>query len=279
MRSDFKLGINLLDDTGLSPNEHIALLSRVGWDGFFTDWEPELTAAYADAAKAHGLLYSSIHAPFTGMWNMWELHDTPGIREAARNEVQTLLDCLRDCAAHGVPVMVLHPFIGFDDHTVTDAGLANFGVIVDEADRLGVTLAFENVEGEEYLAALMAAFGDRPSVGFCLDTGHELCYNRGKDMLALYGDKLAYTHFNDNLGVTGDRIFWTDDLHLVMGDGVADFPRVMERIRRTPYRGILTCEMTRHNKPGGHTHDGYAAMTIEAFYRFCLERMQRNTQI
>ncbi len=277
MCTAYKLGINLIGGTGLSPDEHISLLARVGWDGFFTGWQPELTAAYADAANKYGLAYSSVHAPFMGAWNLWELHDTPGIREAARAEVETLTACLHDCAAHGVPVMVIHPFIGFDDHTVTDAGLRNFGAVIDEADRLGVQLAFENVEGEEYLAAIMETYGDRTSVRFCLDTGHELCYNRGKDMLALYGNKLGYTHFNDNLGVTDEHIFWTDDLHLVMGDGIVNYKWVMGRIRATGYRGILCCEMTRSNKGNRHDHDGYAAMEIEDFYRFCLDRMRAAT--
>ncbi len=275
----FKIGINVLSGTGLSPDEHIALLSRIGWDGFFTDWHPELTADYAAAAQKHGLLYSSIHAPFTGSHRMWELEATPEAHEAALAEIEVQLACLRDCAVHGVPVMVVHPFIGFDDHTVTEAGIRNFGVLIDEADCLGVTMAFENVEGEEYLAAIMEHFTDRPSVRFCLDTGHELCYNRGKDMLAIHGDKLGYTHFNDNIGVTGEDITWRDDLHLVMGDGIADFSHVMERILKTPYRGILICEMTRQNKPDGHTHDGYAAMELAAFYRLCLERMRWATQI
>ncbi len=277
MSTDFKLGINLIGGTGLAPDEHIALLARVGWDGFFTGWHPELTEQYAAAARKYGLRYSSIHAPFDGAWNLWELHDTPEIHGAAQQEIRILLACLRDCAAHDVPVMVVHPFIGFDDHTVTDAGIHNFGVLIDEADRLGVRLAFENVEGEEYLDAIMKAFGNRPSVRFCLDTGHELCYNRGKDMLALYGDHLGYTHFNDNLGVLGDRVFWTDDLHLVMGDGIVDYKWVMERIRATGYNGILCCEMTRSNKPGRHDHDGYVAMGTEDFYRFCLTRMREVT--
>ncbi len=277
MRSEFKLGVNLLGGTKLSPEEHITLLARVGWDGFFTGWHPELTAEYAAAAKKYGLLYSSIHAPFMHARDMWELDGTPEAHEAALREVEVQLACLADCAAHDVPVMVVHPFIGFDDHTVTEAGLRNFGVLIDEADRLGVRLAFENVEGEEYLAAIMETYGDRPSVRFCLDTGHELCYNEGRDQLALYGDRLGYTHFNDNLGVLGDRIMWTDDLHLVMGDGVVNYRWVMERIRATGYCGILCCEMTRANKGERHDHDGYAAMELEDFYRFCLSRMREVT--
>ncbi len=276
---EFKLGINVLSGTGLSPDEHIALLARIGWDGFFTGWHPELTAAYAEAARKYRLLYSSIHAPFDGAHTMWALEGTDEALGMAAAETDILLDCLHDCAAHDVPVMVVHPFIGFEEHTVTEAGLVQFGRLIDEADRLGVKLAFENVEGEEYLAAIIKRFGDHSSVRFCLDTGHELCYNRGKDMLALYGDRLGYTHFNDNVGATGEKITWLDDLHLVMGDGKVDFHHVMKRIRATGYEGILCCEMTRSGKPGKHTHDGYAAMELEDFYRLCLARMQAATRV
>ena len=185
-----------------------------------------------------------------------------------------MLDCLDDCAKHDIPVMVIHPFIGFEDHTPTEAGIVNFGKIVHRADELGIRLGFENVEGEEYLAALYDAFHDHPSFGFCFDAGHELCYNRGKDMLALYGKKLCHTHLNDNVGVTGKDIFWTDDLHLVMGDGIADWEGVMHRIRECDYTGVLTCELTLSNKPDKHTHDGYAAMPIKDFYTLALSRMK-----
>ena len=264
----YRLGINLMGGSGLSPDDHIALLKRVGWDGFFTGWDVGKTAEYAAAARKYGMIYTSIHAPFTQVRYMWNEG------ELGEQVTEDLIACVRDCAEHGVPVMVIHPFIGFEDHDPTEAGLRNFGRIVEAADGLGVRLGFENVEGEEYLAAIFEAYAGHPSLGFCFDTGHELCYNRGKDMLALYGHALCHTHFNDNVGVTGKDIFWTDDLHLLMGDGIADWADIMSRIRKADYNGVLTCELTFGNKPDKHTHDGYAAMGHEAFYALALERMR-----
>ncbi len=265
---DYKYAINAMGGAHLPPDEHVKLLQEVGWDGFFTGWNAEKTPLWKAAADRYGMLYTSIHAPFNGAAIMWQDGET------AESEVQRMLDCLKDCAKHEIPVMVLHPFIGFEDHSPTEAGIQNFGKLVDRADAIGVRLGFENVEGEEYLAALFEAFGSRPSFGFCFDAGHELCYNRGKDMLALYGSKLCHTHLNDNVGVTGADIFWTDDLHLVMGDGIADWEGVMHRIRACDYAGVLTCELTLANKPGKNTHDGYAAMPIKEFYALALSRMK-----
>ena len=264
----YKLGINLMGGSSLSADDHIALLKRIGWDGFFTGWNREKLPSFAAAAEKHGMIYQSIHAPFTQVRYMW---DEGELGEQVTNE---LMECVRDCAVYNVPVMVIHPFIGFGEHTPTEAGLAKFGKIIDVADTLGVRLGFENVEGEEYLAAIFARYAGRPSLGFCFDTGHELCYNRGKDMLAEYGHALCHTHFNDNVGVTGEDIFWTDDLHLVMGDGIADWADIMRRIRETNYDGPLMCELTFSNKPDKHTHDGYAALGYEAFYKLALERMR-----
>ena len=267
-QGSYKFAINLMGGSGLSIDEHVALLKNIGWHGFFTGWKPEKTSEFAASAEKHGMIYTSIHAPFTQVRYMWDEGDL-GVQ--VTNE---MIDCVRDCAAHKIPVMVIHPFIGFEDHHPTEVGLANFGRVIDEADALGVRLGFENVEGEEYLAAIFEKYAGRPSLGFCFDTGHELCYNRGKDMLALYGHALCHTHFNDNVGVTGKDIFWTDDLHLLMGDGIANWQDIMHRIRACDYDGVLTCELTFGNKPAKNTHDDYAAMGHEKFYAFALERMK-----
>ncbi len=269
----YKLGINLMGGTGLSVDDHVAMLKRIGWDGFFTGWEKNLLSAYQAAAEKYGMIWQSIHAPFHQVRYLWN-EGEPGEQVTAE-----LIECVKDCAAHNVPVMVIHPFIGFEEHDPTEVGLANFGRIIEAADTLGVRLGFENVEGEEYLQAIFERYAGHPSLGFCLDTGHELCYNRGKDMLAQYGHALCHTHFNDNIGVTGKDIFWTDDLHLLMGDGIADFADVMSRIRKTGYDGSLMCELSFANKPGKNTHDDYAAMGHEKFYAFALERMKQLTAL
>ena len=265
---NYQYAINPVGGAHLSPDEHVKLLATVGWNGFFTGWNAEKTPLWRAAADKNGMLYTSIHAPFTGVAAMWRGG------EAAEKETSTYLACLEDCAKHQIPVMVLHPFIGFEDHDPTEAGIEHFAKVVERADALGVRLGFENVEGEEYLSAIFEAFAGHPSLGFCFDAGHELCYNRSKDMLAIYGHALCHTHLNDNVGVTGKDIFWTDDLHLVMGDGIADWEGVMRRIRATGFEGPLTCELTLSNKPDKHTHDGYAAMPIKDFYTLALSRMQ-----
>lgn len=262
------LCINVLGGKrGLSTVEHIRLIKEIGWDAVFMDWNPAETDNAVEEAHKCGLLFTSIHAPFGHADKMWEEGD------AGEAMTAQLLDCLDDCANHAVPVMVLHCYIGFrDSYTPTETGLARFGRVVEAAEKKGVVLGFENVEGEPMLEAVMTRFADCPAVGFCFDTGHRMCYNHGRDFMALYGDRLVCTHLNDNLGQRGPAITWLDDLHLPMGDGVADWHEIMHSIRTAGYHGPLTCELNYANKPNGHELDHVLAMQMDEFYAYALKK-------
>ena len=202
--------------------EQIALFKQAGFDGFFTPWD-ENVEKYRKCADEIGMLYHAVHAPIGNSAKMWE--DS----EESKSAVQELLQCVKDCARANVPILILHTYIGFESGIgTTRNGIENFRCVVEAAAERQVKIAFENTEGEEYLAALMDTFVDYENVGFCWDTGHELCYNRGKDMMALYGNRLVITHLNDNLGVHDFdvRITWKDDLHLLPFDGIGDWDNV-----------------------------------------------------
>ena len=120
----------------------------------------------------------------------------------------------------------------------------------------------------------MNAFKNEKSVGFCWDTGHELCYNPGTDMAALYGERLLVTHLNDNLGVRdfGGKTTFIDDLHLLPFDGIADWDRICREL--SGFDGALSFELNTKSKPGRHENDCYGAMPLEiylaeAFKRAC----------
>ncbi len=275
-----KLCLGVSASFGLPVEEQIPLLGKIGFDAFFTGWKPGAPIdEWRKLADNNGLEYQSLHAPFNKMDVIWKEGDEG--RAAARE----LCGCLGVCAANEIPIMVAHAFIGFKDHTPTEAGIENFSLVAEEARRLGVKLALENTEGEEYLAALLNAFCDNEAVGFCWDSGHELCYNHGKDLLAVWGERLIATHLNDNLGISradGD-IFWTDDLHLLPFDGIRDWQEAARRLNACGYDGILTFELTRQSKPGRHDNDKYAALPpeqylAEAYARACRFAWMRENQ-
>lgn len=257
-----KLCIALGDQFGMDYEEQFKLIKKVGFDGFFVEWNDKMSIEkLKKQADENGLIFQSVHAPYYKSADMW----TKG--EKADIAVNELLECLHACEKVGVPIMVCHAFIGFEDHSPNENGVENFGIIVKEAEKCGVKIAFENTEGEEYLAYLMNAFKGNENVGFCWDTGHEMCYNHSKDMMALYGDRVLCTHLNDNLGIKDfyGNITWIDDLHLLPFDGIADWTDIAKRLNKHNFNDILTFELNLNSKPDRHENDVYSNMEVEQY--------------
>ena len=268
-----KLCLGIMGSLGIPAVEQIKMFKEAGFEAFFYEWTPGCNLdEIVKAAEENGMEFHNVHAPFSGPGNvsaLWEQN------ERTETSFGTLMECIRDCAEHGIKLIILHTFIGFDKHEPTEVGVRMYGRLIEYAEKLGVNIALENTEGEEYLAAIMERFWNEESVGFCLDTGHEMCYNRHKDMLALYGEKLCHTHFNDNLGVRGEEITFHDDLHLMPTDGIADWHGIMERIRKTGYDGILMSELSYADTPGknGIIHK-YTELSMEEFMREAYEKIK-----
>ena len=256
-----QLVLGMLSGLSMSAEEQIALIRRVGFDGVFTDWtEEEGLTPYLAAIRREGLFYQSVHAPFGHVHLLWEAE------EEGEGELARQMRCLEDAARAEVPVVVAHTIIGMKRCTPGERGIARYGRLFDRAAELGVRLAVENTEGECYLTTLYDAFRSHPAFGFCIDTGHEMCYNERRDLISRYGDRLVATHLNDNLGRTGEEITWWDDSHLLPFDGTADWEGIARRLHGVGYRGPLTLELTRQNKPNRQTHDRYAHLYDEAFF-------------
>ena len=259
---------------GVPIDEQIRLLKNTGFEGFFTPWKREYPInEWAALAKELGMIYQSVHAPFGGVADLWRSD-----KEKAEVAEKELIDCIHSCSENGIGLMISHCYIGFDGIVdITEEGLARYGRIIDEAERCGVNIAFENTEGEEYLFALLDRFGDRKNVGFCLDTGHEMCYNYGKNLLEFFGDKLIATHINDNLGIKdyNGKIFWHDDLHLLPFDGIRDWKETAERFRKCNYKGILTFELCKSSKPDRYENDKYDRMSLPEYFAECYSRACR----
>ncbi len=259
-----ELCINTGIGYGLNVPEMLPHIKAAGFDGFFTSWHEGNTKRIAELADKEGLLYQSVHAPFNEVDAMWE----PG--DKGEYVKEKLIACVNECKDAGVPRIIMHAIIGMDRHEPTEIGLQRFCRVVKRAEKIGMEVAFENTEGAEYLAAVMDRFRSG-YVGFCWDTGHELCYNYGRDMTELYGNRLSCVHLNDNTGMTDrNEMTWLDDAHLMPFDGITDWRSVAERLKKYGFRGELTLELTRNSKPNRNTHDVYKDLDGDGF--LCLAR-------
>lgn len=259
-----KLCLALNSQFGISPEEQVKLIKKSGFEGFAIDLSGRDVdpAPLVKLSKEENMFIDYLHAPFNKSDDMWMQGEIGDIALAE------LLEYIDICAKYEIPTMVAHTFIGFDsDNIPTDIGIERYRKLAKRASESGVKLALENTEGEEYLFALMDAFKSEKSVGFCWDTGHELCYNRGKNLMDMFGDRIFVTHLNDNLGVRDydGVITWIDDLHLLPFDGIADWNSIVANLLKHGFSGPLTFELNTRSKPGRHENDKYSDMPIERY--------------
>ena len=266
-----KIGISIGNAYGVPINEVLQIVKNVGFDAISPAWKSsEALIESVEIARRLGLEIQSLHAPFTRAVNMWSRESD--VCDPVKCELLKVID---SCSELKIPVLVVHVWIGFDYKFEKEAlYYESFDEIVSYAKKKGVKIAFENTEGEEYLYALMEHFVDNDTVGFCWDSGHEMCYNRSDDLLARFGDRLIMTHLNDNLGISrfDGKIFWTDDLHLLPFDGIADWNYNVVRLQKSRYMPILNFELVIQSKPHRHENDIYMQMPLEVYFTEAYKR-------
>lgn len=266
-----KLGISVYNNYKIPTTEVIKLVKQIGFDAISPEWEnDEKLNAIVCIAKEQNMEIQSLHAPYGGAANMWEAN-----KEVSTKSLNELLLPLEACKKYSIPIMVVHTWIGFDNIPApTKEGLENFSILVNKATEYGVKIAFENTEGLDHLEALLEHFKDNDTVGFCWDSGHEMCYNHSKDLLAKFGNKLIMTHINDNLGISryDGTIYWTDDLHLLPYDGVANWDYNVERLKKSNRLDILNFELNIRPKPNRYENVMYEKMSYEEYFTEAYKR-------
>ena len=269
-----KIGISVGKSYDLKTEELLQIMKNAGFDAISPVWksEAELAETVRIAAEL-GLEVQSLHAPFAKAANMWSRDEA--VCGPAKTELKEVID---GCARLHIPIVVAHVWVGFDySFDVNSLYYDNFEEVVEYARERGVKMAFENTEGIEYLRALMAHFKGNETVGFCWDSGHEMCYNYSEDLLGELGDRLMMTHINDNLGIRrfDGKIHWTDDLHLLPFDGIADWDENIQRLRTSRRLPILNFELSVISKPNRHENDIYANMDPTQYYTEAYKRACR----
>lgn len=269
-----KLGISLGNSYSLPTPEVVRLAADTGFDAISPEWVKgvDLEAIAASAADC-GLALQSLHAPYGRAADLW--NPDPAIHGPALEETEAAMAAAVSCR---IPVLVVHTWIGFSYTFDADSlWFGAFDALAAHAEKAGIQIAFENTEGEEFLFALMEHFAGNPTVGFCWDAGHELCYNHAEDLLGRFGDRLLVTHLNDNLGISRfhGETFWTDDLHLLPYDGIADWDDNVRRLRKARKLTYLNFELNIHSKPGRHENDCYAKLPLEEYFAEAYKRACR----
>ncbi|MBE6602170.1 MAG: sugar phosphate isomerase/epimerase [Ruminococcaceae bacterium] len=246
--------------------DEVDLLSEikdVGFDCFFTGrYTKEAVAALRKRADEVGLAFETIHAPFAAINTMW----LPGM--SYRPIYEGMEQSIKSAAEFGIPTVVTHLSSGWNAPEVNDLGLSRFDELVILADRLGVTLAFENLRKIGNVAYIVDRYEGMKHVGFCYDWGHEHCYTKTVDWMDIYCRRVACTHIHDNHG-RGEEKTGDPDQHLLPFDGTVDYAHIMQKLDAYGYAGPLTLEV------GMSATEQYKQMTPRAFLEDCYARLQK----
>ncbi len=162
------------------------------------------------------------------------------------DSIDYIKDGIETAAAFGAPVVSVCPGHTLYGQTIEDGldrlrdslvTLAGFAAAFD------ICLAIEPADRYEtdLLPTCLAAFQlaealDLPNLGVLLDSGHALVVGENlAQTLPVVAERLFHVHVDDN---NGQR-----DQHLVPGEGIEDFPRLLNTLRRIGYEGFLGAEL------------------------------------
>ena len=144
-----------------------------------------------------------------------------------------------------------------------ELGLDRIKRMVDRAEKFDINIAFENLRRPDYLEHIFTRI-DSPYAGFCYDSGHENLFPARFDLLTEYGSRLSALHLHDNNGLR--NYDGTDDQHLIPFDGNIDWKNIVEKIRKTPYKGPVSLEVMNRGREN---------LKPEEFLRLLYERGER----
>lgn len=258
------IGFSLQREYSIPTSRVISLLSEHGFSAVSLCWTPELDIySLAKAVKENNMIIQSIHASYADIDFLWQLESERGY-----SAFQNIIRSIDDCARFEIPVLVMHGWKGLIyTFPKTPLDFSLFDKIVQYAGNEGVSVAFENLEGEEYLNALMSRYQNLQNVGYCWDSGHDNCYPHKTDFLEKFGDRLIMTHLNDNFGLRDVNGIPSgeDDLHLIPYDGKIDWDKAISRLKYAARQNILNFELKMVSKSKVHGDILYANLPLEDF--------------
>lgn len=274
--------------TGINFNDHgfktdsdtlMRIIAKAGFDTFFSGWSADESVMdrLAELGAKHGVGYESMHAPFGGMYHIWEDN------EKGAAWVDRLKAVIDSCARLGVGYTTVHatnmPQFNNNGPIGThfnDLGASRFATVAEYAATRGVKIAIENTEFPQKemlsLVQFLAERGLDAGFGTLWDVGHWNCYPApaGFDFAEHFGKYLIGTHVHDNFGQKDPQVItWNDDSHVLPFDATIDFRQVGDTLKRSSYQGTITLEVFRT-----HCHDlkWYEDYTLESFYKDAHDR-------
>jgi len=221
--------------------EEIQVFADLGFDFIDLTLEPDQTySADLNVRRvAKALSKAGMEAMGHTAWYLPVASPFPEFRELARRELERCMKVLRDL---GVRKMNLHPHTKVslhDEEWVIGQNVEALARLADLGRRLGVAVMLENMPGFSRVSQIKPILEAVPQAELLLDIGHanlDTPYNRSEELLANFGHRLGHVHASDNRG-------GHDDMHLPLGVGNIDWPKIAGALKKVGYDGTMTLEV------------------------------------
>ena len=245
-----------------TPQETIYAIKSAGFDGVFLQWfnkDWEFSQQeQLELCRKLGLEIPFVHLGYKGINDIWRDGDEGDIL------VKNYFHDLDICKSNDIDMVVMHLTSKTDAPSPSQTGIKRFQQIVDYAENLGIKIAFENTKIFGYLEYVFENIKNK-NIGICFDSGHCHCHFEDEFNWEMFKDKIFAVHLHDN-----DK---SKDQHLLPFDGIFDFHKFGEYIRKYKFEGTLMLEALPKNS------DFYNDFTAEEFYAEAYERVKRLRRI
>jgi sugar phosphate isomerase/epimerase len=203
-----------------------------------------LKARVSDIKKARDEtgLFFTCHTPWG--WNVGNPYRP--IKEATVKEVIDVIGFAEEVEARLVTVH-MHTRFGLYDRSDMIRSMADgLSLLCDRAAKSGMAITVENVD--QSVEDFRRLFDLEPRAKFHLDVGHANVSYRGGhnilDFIDAFKDRLYHVHVHDNKGGHGVD----GDLHLALGMGNIDWPKVVNALKAAGYDKTVTLEVFSKNR-------------------------------
>ncbi len=198
---------------------------------------PEIKKARDDLG-----LFFTCHTPWG--WNVGNPYKK--IQDATVREAIEVIDLAEAVEARLVTVHMHTRFGLYDRGEMIRHMAEGLSVLCDRAESSGMAITVENVD--QGVDDFKKLFELEPRAKFHLDVGHANVSCRGGaniiDFIEAFKDRLYHLHVHDNKGGHGVD----GDLHLALGMGNIDWPKIVNALKAAGYNKTVTFEVFSKNR-------------------------------
>lgn len=217
-----------------------------GSDTHFDHRNVQQVKLLQDALWNNQIRALTIHGPFGNNCDL-SVSDSV-IREKALSEMNTTI---QTAVKIGAGVVIVHPgnlltnaLDSQEKNIRLENSIKSLKKLAKIAKEKNVKLAVENmlggmVGGEQWQLDKILAGLEEEVVGMCLDVSHASLTKELDKYLKVFNKRIFAVHISDNHGSMDD--------HLIPGEGIIDFVKIVKKLNEILFQGVFTLEILGEN--------------------------------